>query len=96
MPTAIFSFKVDADGRVRIAHVFFAQSKTSAESEMRGHAEICPKYGPALRANQTIEFAREIEEMPPADGDDLEEWLDEIFGEADEAEGDVIEMEPDT
>jgi hypothetical protein len=88
MPTAVFSFKVDADGQVRLAHVFFASSKATAEAEMRGHAEICPKYGPALRTNQTIEFAREIPELPPADGDDLEEWLDDCFG--------VIEMEPDT
>jgi hypothetical protein len=94
MPTAIFSFKVDADGKVRIAHVFFASNKTTAESEMRGHAEICPKYGPAFNTNQTIEFARDIPELPPADGDELEEWLDEIFGESDEAEDDVIEVDP--
>jgi hypothetical protein len=95
MPAALFSFKVDSDGHVRIAHVFFASTKAAAEAEMRGHAEICPKFGPALRTNQTIEYVREIPNLPPADGDDLEEWVDEIFGEADEAEDEVIEMEPE-
>lgn len=93
MPTAVFSFKVDTDGKVTIAHVFFGATKAAAEAEMRQHAEICPKYGPAFRTNQTIEFAREIPDLPPADGDDLEDWLDDIFGEADESEDDVIEME---
>lgn len=95
MATAVFSFKVDADGKVTIAHVFFGATKAAAEAEMRQHAEICPKYGPAWRTNQTIEFAREIDALPPADGDELEEWLDEIFGEADEAEEEPIEMEPE-
>jgi hypothetical protein len=93
MPTAVFSFKVDADGKVTIAHVFFGATKAAAEAEMRQHADVCPKYGPAFRTNQTIEFAREIPELPPADGDDLEDWLDEIFGERDESEDDTIEME---
>ena len=95
MPTAIFSFKIEPDGTIAIAHVFFGATKTAAEAAMRQHAEICPKYGPAWRTNQTIEFAREINAMPPADGDDLEEWLDELMGESDEAEDEPIEMEPE-
>jgi hypothetical protein len=94
MATAVFSFKVDADGKVTIAHVFFGATKTAAEAGMRHHAEICPKYGPAFRSGETIEFAREIAELPPADGDDLEDWLDEmIAGDGDDAEDDPIEME---
>jgi len=95
MPTAIFSFKIEPDGGVSIAHVFFGATKAAAEAALRQHAEICPKYGPAWRSNQTIEFAREVAELPPADGDELEEWLDDIFGEADEAEDEPIEMEPE-
>jgi hypothetical protein len=91
--TAIFSFKIEADGSVSIAHVFFGATKAAAEAMMRQHAEICPKYGPAWRTNQTIEFAREIAELPPADGDALEEWLDELMGESDEAEDEPIDME---
>jgi hypothetical protein len=91
--TAIFSFKIDEDGKVAVGHIFFGATKAAAEAGMRQHAEICPKYGPAWRTNQTTEFAREIEELPPADGDALEEWLDELMGESDEAEDDPIEME---
>jgi hypothetical protein len=95
--TAVFSFKLEPDGTVSIAHVFFGTTKAAAEAQLRHHAEICPKYGPAWRTNQTIEFAREIDSLPPTDGDALEEWLDEFCGEADEAEDedDVIEMEPE-
>jgi len=95
MATAVFSFKVDPDGKVTIAHVFFGATKTAAESEMRQHAEICPKYGPAFRANQTIEFAREIDVLPPADGDELEEWLDALIDNDEDAEDEPIEMEPE-
>jgi len=95
MATALFSFKVEPDGKVSIAHVFFAGTKAAAEAAMRHHAEICPKYGPAFRENQTIEFAREIEELPPADGDDLEEWLDALIDNDEDAEDEPIEMEPE-
>jgi len=96
MPAALFSFKVDSDGHVRIAHVFFASTKAAAEAEMRSHAEICPKFGPALRTNQTIEYVREIPNLPPADGDDLEEWVDDFLAsDDDEPEDDAIDMVPD-
>jgi hypothetical protein len=95
--TAVFSFKIEPDGTISIAHVFFGATKAAAEALLRQHAEICPKFGPAWRTNQTIEFAREIDSLPPTDGDALEEWLDDEFfsGEADDAEDDVIEMEPE-
>lgn len=96
MPTAVFSFKVDEDKRVRVLHVFFAPSKHAADAELAGHAQVCPKFGPAFRSDQTIEFAREIAELPPADGDDLEEWLDQYFlDEPGEAEDEPIDMLPD-
>jgi hypothetical protein len=93
--TAIFSFKIEADGSVSIAHVFFGPTKAAAEGLMRQHAEICPKYGPAWRTNQTVEFAREIVELPPADGDALEEWLDSLLDNFEDAEDDPIEMAPE-
>ncbi len=90
MPAALFSFKVDPDGQVRIAHVFFGPTKAAAEAELRQHAEVCPKFGPAYKANQTIEYARELVDLPPSDGDELEEWLDELLDE--EAEEEPIDM----
>ncbi len=93
MSIALFSFKVDPDGRVRIAHVFFGPTKSAVEAELLQHAEVCPKFGPAYKANQTIEYAREIVDLPPSDGDELEEWLDELLGESEEeAEDDVIDV----
>ena len=94
MAIALISFKVDPDGKVRVAHIFFAASQAAAEAELRQHADVCPKFGPAWRGNQTIEFAREIPELPPADGDDLEEWLDELLAvdDADDAEDDAIDV----
>jgi hypothetical protein len=96
MATAVFSFKVDPDGKVRVLHVFFAPSKHTADAELHQHVAVCPKYGPAYRADETIEFSREIEDLPPADGDDLEEWLDALIaGDTGEAEDDPIEMVPE-
>jgi hypothetical protein len=95
MFTAVFSFKLDADGQVRVAHVFFGETKAAAEAELRAHAEACPKFGPAWRGNQTIEYAREVTSAPPADGDDLEEWLDGLLSDADDVEDDPIEMVPE-
>jgi hypothetical protein len=92
MPTAVFSFKIDPDGSVSVGHIFFGATKTAADAALRQHAEICPKFGPAFRTNQTIEYAREIDSLPPADGDALEEWLDEILAGAEDAEDDTIDM----
>jgi hypothetical protein len=90
MPTALFSFKIDPDSQVRVLHVFFGETKAAAEADLRAHAEACPKFGPAWRANQTIEYAREVPELPPSDGDELEEWLDEILADAEDAEDEDI------
>jgi hypothetical protein len=96
MATAVFSFKVDPDGKVRVLHVFFAAAKHAADAELHQHVAVCPKYGPAYRADETIEFSREIEELPPADGDALEEWLDELLAtEGDEADDEPIDMVPE-
>lgn len=93
--TAVFSFKIEPDGSVAIAHVFFGATKAAAEALMRHHAEICPKYGPAFRGGETIEFAREITQLPPADGDELEEWLDSLIDNEEDAEDEPIDMEPE-
>jgi hypothetical protein len=95
MATALISFKRDSDGRVRVAHIFFASSKSAAEAELAEHATICPKFGPAYRADQTIEFVREIAELPPADGDELEEWLADLLCDEEDDDHHVIDMEPE-
>lgn len=84
MPIALFSFKIDNSDEISVAHVFFGTSKADAEAKLKAHAGACPQFGPAFRERKTIEFAREIEELPPADGDDLEDWLDTYFTAEDE------------
>jgi hypothetical protein len=97
MPTAVFSFKIDPDSQVRVLHVFFGETKAAAEADLKAHADACPKFGPAWRGNQTIEYAREVTSLPPADGDELEEWLDGLLSDADDVDDtdQVIDMVSD-
>jgi hypothetical protein len=88
MATVLFSFKRLANGRVMF-HGFTASSQPAAEADLKAHAEGCPDFGPAFRADQTIEIAREVETLPEFDGDDLEEWLESLLGEA---EDDVLDV----
>jgi hypothetical protein len=92
MPTVIISFKKDDRS---MAHLFFGPGKASAEEKMRGHAEICPKYGPAFRNNETVEFLREIEELPPSDPDELEEWVDDLLAAEGADDDETIDMVPE-
>lgn len=75
MPFAIHSFKVDADGRIRIAHVFYGRDEDEAVKHLEEHADICPKYGPAYKADQTIEVGMEIDELPQPDETALQEFV---------------------
>jgi hypothetical protein len=93
MPIVLFSFKQLADGAIMF-HGFMRPAKGRAEADLKAHAGGCPDFGPAFRANETIEFAREVESLPSFDGDAIEEWLEEFFGE-DEVEDDVIDLVPD-
>jgi hypothetical protein len=76
MAHALYSFKVDDDGKVRIGHVFFGANEAAARRVLEEHAEICPKFGPAHRRGDTIELTEELEELPEADEDSLSEFLD--------------------
>jgi hypothetical protein len=92
MPTVLFSFKRLANGRIMF-HGTTAPTKELAEADLKAHAGGCPDFGPAFRAGDTIEFAREVESLPEFHGDDLEEWLDSILNEQlTEPEDDVIDL----
>jgi hypothetical protein len=85
MATALYSFKLDSDGKIRVAHVFFGEDDAEAEANLKAHAEICPKFGPAFRKKETVEIPVEIDALPEGDEDELGEWLDELLGlEADD------------
>jgi hypothetical protein len=76
MPTALYSFKIDSDGRVRVGHIFFAANDAEAEKLLKAHADACPKFGPAHKAGETIEIGVELDTLPEADEASLEEFLE--------------------
>jgi hypothetical protein len=75
MPSAIYSFKVDPDGEIRIGHIFFGKDDDEAWANLESHAEVCPKFGPAYQASETIEVETEIDAIPDADVEDLEDFI---------------------
>jgi hypothetical protein len=79
---AIHSFKLDNDGKIRIAHTFFGHTKAQAESVQKDHARDCPHYGPALAKGETIDIVEVLDALPEGDEEELLEFL----GLADEDE----------
>jgi hypothetical protein len=79
MATALYSFKLDKDGKIRVAHVFFGEDDAEAEANLIAHANICPRFGPAFKNKETVEIPVEIDEMPEGDEDALQEWLDDML-----------------
>jgi hypothetical protein len=75
MAIAIHSFKLDADGEIRIQHTFFGATKRDAESVRKDHARDCPHYGPALAKGETIDIVEELDALPEADEEELLEFL---------------------
>jgi hypothetical protein len=75
MAHAIYSFKVDSDGEIRVGHIFFGKTEEEAEDNLKKHAEACPKFGPAYRNDQTIDIGVELEALPAPDVSDLEEFI---------------------
>jgi hypothetical protein len=90
MPTALWSVKIDKDGEIRVAHVFFGKDDAEAEANLKAHADICPKYGPAYRNKETVEIPVELDELPEGDEDEIGSWLDEWLGLDDDEEEDDI------
>jgi hypothetical protein len=79
MPTALISFKKTSDGHI-LFHGFLAPSENVAEKMQKSHADICPQYGPALKASETFDFSIDVDELPEFDEGSLGEWIDEMFG----------------
>jgi hypothetical protein len=95
MPTIVFSFKPPlADGTL-LVHLAISPSKSRADAALQGHADVCPQYGPLFNADKTIEFEREVDEIPTFDGDSLEEWIAELLGENEDEDDDVIDAVPE-
>jgi len=67
MAVALHSFKIDADGRVLVQHVFYGETEDDARAVLEAHADACPKFGPAYRQDETEEIVEEIDELPTPD-----------------------------
>jgi|SRR5579864_532869 len=85
MATALYSFKIEKDGEIRVAHVFFGKTEAEAESNLKAHADVCPKFGPAFKNKETVEIPVEVDDLPEGDEDAIAAWLDDLLDlEADE------------
>jgi len=87
MPTLLLSFKRISDSEILI-HGTLAPNAGRAAKMMEEHAGICPKFGPAHKAGETIEQEIDVDEIPEFDEDAIGEWLDIEFG-FDEEDEDV-------
>jgi hypothetical protein len=76
MAVALYSFKIDPDGEIRVAHIFFGDTPEAAWDNLKAHADVCPKFGPAYREDQTREVLSEIAEIPTPEPESLDRFLD--------------------
>lgn len=94
MPTALYSFKIDSDGQIRVAHVFFGKTEKEAEANLKSHADVCPKFGPAYKHKETVEIPVDVDDLPEGDEEAVQDWLDEMLNlEPDDEEDDEEEDE---
>jgi hypothetical protein len=75
MPIALYSFRKTSDGLIMF-HGFLAPNAKAAAKMEQAHAAVCPQFGPALAAEQTIEIEVELDELPEFEDSSLEEFLD--------------------
>src|SRR5882724_8951887 len=91
MPIVLLSFKKTASGHVMF-HGFTAPNDKAAERDLEAHAAICPQFGPAHRAGETIEQEIDVDTLPQFTEESIADWVDELIGagaeeEEEEAEG---------
>jgi hypothetical protein len=81
MPYKITVYIVDpGDKRIHVEHSFYGKNRAEAEQMKAHHLQACEYFRAAESAGMTDETAEEI---------DADEWP-----EAEEDDGDVIDMEP--
>jgi hypothetical protein len=96
MATALWSVKIDRDGKIRVAHVFFGEDDAEAEANLKAHAEICPKFGPAYKNKETVEIPVELDELPEGDEEEIAAWLDDwLMLDEDEPEAEEEDEDDD-
>src|SRR5256885_7048652 len=85
MPTLLLSFKRLSDSEILI-HGTLAPNAARASKMMEDHAGICPKFGPARKAGETIEEEIDVDAIPEFEAEAIGEWLDVEFGFGDDDE----------
>lgn len=92
MAKLLLSFKRVNDSEI-IIHGFLAPNLKRCEDLMKKHADACPQFGPAVRAEETIEQEIDVDGIPEFDDVAIGEWLDEEFALGDDEEDDDDEAE---
>lgn len=86
MPILLLSFKRISDSEILI-HGALTPNAARSLKLMEQHASDCPKFGPAYRAEETIEQELEIDNIPEFDADAIGDWIDEdLLGGVDDDE----------
>lgn len=70
MPVSLTIDKLEADGTIRVRHVFFGDTIEECERLRDQHASGCQAFGPALERDLVIEEEEEIDEIPEWSDDD--------------------------
>jgi hypothetical protein len=60
------------DGKIRVMHTFFGDTRAECLKLRDAHADVCPNFGPAVKADDVTEDFEEVDEedWPSVDGDD--------------------------
>jgi hypothetical protein len=93
MPAVLYSFRKLSSGRIMF-HGFIAPNGKQAAADLAAHADMCPQFGPAHKAGNTIDIEVETDEIPEYEEASLEEFL-ELDSEDDEDEEDDEEEAAD-
>ena len=63
------------DGRIQIMHTFFGEPRGACLKLRDAHADICPNFGPAVKAGDVTEDFEEIseDEWPSVEDEDTDD-----------------------
>ena len=72
----LMAFKLEVgipreDGKISIMHTFYGETKAECVALKKAHADVCPNFGPAVKAGDVTELCEEIDEDEwPSTGED--------------------------
>lgn len=77
MAYALHAYKVDKGGKIAVEHIFYGETERECDEGLEAHADICPRFGPAVKENHVITFYEEIDAMPTPESVEEEFEADE-------------------